>query len=200
MGCFSSYCAKIFLNFLPLAQPAFGFLPGLAAQVLLLSRAPLYPSLCTQEEEEGRLDGEPELPLCQDELRSSRRDPLPRQSRAAGQTDVLPLSASFTALLKHVNTHTHASTACFLALVYSALGALSLLEGGCKHTTGLNPLLAALQICEARGKNRSWQELPLFLQTQLGRHKLLQAAEQSYRKSISNTVNSFLPFLAHCLQ
>lgn len=42
-------------------------------------------------------------------------------SRAAGQTDVFPLPTSFTALLKHTNMHAHASAACFLALVYSAL-------------------------------------------------------------------------------
>jgi len=46
MGHFSSYCAKIFLNSPPLAEPA--FLPGLAAQVWLLVH--LCTSLYTQEE------------------------------------------------------------------------------------------------------------------------------------------------------
>lgn len=161
MGCFLSYCAKMLLNFLAFAEPALAFLPGLAAQVWLLSQAPLYP--VPLHWGGGQAD---KLSFCGDKT-GSWRYLLPQQSSGADRC-----LSSANLIYSPSKTHKHACTRIGCMFSCSCIlspGTLSLMEGGCMHTIGLNPLLAALQICQACGEKRSCWQLPLLLRTQQDR-------------------------------
>lgn len=146
MGCFSSCCTKIFLNFLSLAEPALAFLPGLVAQVWLLSQAPLYP--CPLHwgggGGGGKADGRTQTLslLGQDEQQLKKPAVSMEQS---SRVDRCPSPANLIYSPSKTHKHTYTRIDClFPCSCILSPGALSLMEGGCKHTTDLNPLLAAL--------------------------------------------------------
>lgn len=149
MGCFSSYCVKIFLNFLSLAEPALAFLPGLVAQVWLLSQAPLYPFPSHRGGGGGQAGGRTQTPSLWGWAEQQLKKPA-ASTEQSSRADRCPSPASL--IYSPSKTHKHAYTRMGCLLPRRCIlspGALSLMEGGCKHTAGLNPLRAALQICQA---------------------------------------------------
>lgn len=148
MGCFSSYWAKIFLNLLSLAAPALAFLRGQVSPLSQVPRDPFPSHRGGGGGGRGQASGQTQTPP----LLGWAEQQLKKSAASTEQSSRVDRCPSPANLIYSPKPHKHAYArmdCLFPCACILSPGALSLVEGGCKHTTDFNPFPAAWQICQA---------------------------------------------------